>query len=277
MSRRARRRRRAAVTTATRAALLGLLAFGVAQAATVHQAAEAPLALAEVQADSGLVELRDGLDSSRATVREGTVTLIADGSTTTLPLAGGTLGDTLAAAGVTVGVDDIVSAHLGTPIGDGETVMIQRVGTEIVTETALSGRDSESTQTFQITTVDGVETSRSVLAATETLGTLDSAIAAGDNVEVGRILAAQNGWTGDQWQCLYNLWQKESRWLTTADNPTSSAYGIPQALPGRKMASAGEDWATNPATQITWGIGYIEDRYGTPCGAWGHSQSHNWY
>jgi hypothetical protein len=62
-----------------------------------------------------------------------------------------------------------------------------------------------------------------------------------------------------------------------ADNPNSSAYGIPQALPGSKMASAGPDWANNPITQIRWGLGYIADRYGSPCGAWGHSQSHGWY
>jgi len=61
-----------------------------------------------------------------------------------------------------------------------------------------------------------------------------------------------------------------------AANP-SGAYGIPQALPGSKMASAGADWATNPATQITWGLGYITSRYGTPCGAWGQSQSAGWY
>ena len=53
--------------------------------------------------------------------------------------------------------------------------------------------------------------------------------------------------------------------------------GIPQALPGEKMASAGDDWATNPATQITWGLGYITDRYGTPCGAWAHSEAVHWY
>ena len=62
-----------------------------------------------------------------------------------------------------------------------------------------------------------------------------------------------------------------------ADNPSSSAYGIPQALPGSKMASAGSDWESNPATQIEWGLGYIADIYGTPCGAWDHSQSNGWY
>ena len=85
------------------------------------------------------------------------------------------------------------------------------------------------------------------------------------------------GWGEDQFNCLVSLWNKESGWDYTADNPSSSAYGIPQSLPGDKMASAGADWATNPATQITWGLSYIEGRYGTPCGAWAASESQGWY
>lgn len=82
---------------------------------------------------------------------------------------------------------------------------------------------------------------------------------------------------GDEFACLDALWQKESGWNYTADNPTSSAYGIPQALPGKKMASAGADWETNPQTQVRWGVSYIDGRYGTACNAWAHSQEKNWY
>lgn len=84
------------------------------------------------------------------------------------------------------------------------------------------------------------------------------------------------GWGDDQYACLVSLFNRESGWNVYAANH-SGAYGIPQALPGSKMASAGADWATNPATQITWGLNYIAGRYGTPCGAWGHSQSAGWY
>lgn len=94
---------------------------------------------------------------------------------------------------------------------------------------------------------------------------------------VGKLLAAERGWTGSQWQCLDNLWTRESHWNYKADNPSSSAYGIPQALPGSKMSSAGSDWQTNPVTQIKWGLNYIADRYGTPCGAWAHSEDVGWY
>ena len=93
---------------------------------------------------------------------------------------------------------------------------------------------------------------------------------------IGRSMAAGYGWGDDQFACLLSLWNRESGWRVNAAN-SSGAYGIPQALPGSKMASAGSDWETNPATQIAWGLGYISGRYGTPCGAWDHSESSGWY
>lgn len=88
------------------------------------------------------------------------------------------------------------------------------------------------------------------------------------NQELGRSMVAQRGWDGRQWRCLDRLWRHESGWNHVAANPLSGAYGIPQALPGAKMRTAGADWRTNPATQIAWGLDYIAGRYGTPCGAW---------
>ncbi|MEE2523426.1 lytic transglycosylase domain-containing protein [Pseudarthrobacter sp. J75] len=85
------------------------------------------------------------------------------------------------------------------------------------------------------------------------------------------------GWGQDQFQCLVNLWNKESNWLTTATNPYSGAYGIAQSLPASKYASAGSDWLTNYRTQVEWGLSYIDARYGSPCGAWAHSVAVNWY
>lgn len=99
----------------------------------------------------------------------------------------------------------------------------------------------------------------------------------GDPRSIAQAMLADHGWSQDQFGCLDSLWVKESNWDPTAANPTSSAYGIPQALPGSKMASAGADWQTNPATQIEWGLGYIADRYGSPCAAWSHSQANGWY
>lgn len=82
---------------------------------------------------------------------------------------------------------------------------------------------------------------------------------------------------GPQWKALEALWTRESGWNQYADNASSSAYGIPQALPGTKMGSAGKDWRTNPATQIAWGLQYIAGRYGSPAGAWDHETRFGWY
>ena len=89
----------------------------------------------------------------------------------------------------------------------------------------------------------------------------------------------QFGWTagGDQQWCLTMLWNRESGWRTNAYNASSGAYGIPQSLPGSKMADVGADWRTNFQTQVLWGFYYIKNRYGTPCGAWDHSEVWNWY
>jgi hypothetical protein len=95
--------------------------------------------------------------------------------------------------------------------------------------------------------------------------------------QIARQMLGQFGWKASQFSCLEPLWYHESGWNPSAENPSSGAYGIPQALPGAQMTSAGSDWKTNPATQIRWGLGYIHDRYGSPCGAWAHEQSSNWY
>jgi hypothetical protein len=93
------------------------------------------------------------------------------------------------------------------------------------------------------------------------------------NRATGCALMLNDGFPIDQFPCLNKLWNKESGWNAHAANKGSGAYGIPQALPGHKMSSAGSDWETNPATQIKWGLGYIKGRYKTPCGAWSTSEN----
>lgn len=96
--------------------------------------------------------------------------------------------------------------------------------------------------------------------------------------EIGRQIAENKyGWTGAEFTCYDKLIMSESRWVIDATNPSSGAYGIPQSLPGNKMATEGDDWRTNPATQIKWGLKYVKERYGTPCAAWSFKQGHNWY
>jgi hypothetical protein len=90
-------------------------------------------------------------------------------------------------------------------------------------------------------------------------------------------LIEDRGWSDGQFQCLDRLWTRESNWKYRASNATSGAVGIPQALPGSKMAAVANDWQTNPVTQMKWGLNYITQRYGTPCSAWAHSQQTGWY
>lgn len=164
-------------------------------------------------------------------------------------------------------------------------------GTEkVVTE----GAPGSQVVTYDVTYVGGVEVSRVESLAVTVEPATDQVIAVGTRTEpsvpsvgavspgtaraLGQQMAADMyGWTGDQWSCLSALWQKESGWNPLAHNPSSGAHGIPQALPGSKMASAGDDWYSNAATQITWGLGYIKGRYGTPCNAWNHSGEKGWY
>jgi cell wall-associated NlpC family hydrolase len=103
----------------------------------------------------------------------------------------------------------------------------------------------------------------------------------GQNQKLAGLLAARYGWSPSQnrgqWNALVQLWNMESSWETNADNPLSGAWGIPQALPGSKMASAGSDWKTNPRTQIIWGLGYIHGRYGSPEEALAFHERNGWY
>ena len=99
----------------------------------------------------------------------------------------------------------------------------------------------------------------------------------GSPQQIAERMLGQFGWSSSQFSCLQPLWEHESGWSVTAENPTSGAYGIPQSLPGAQMASAGADWQSSAATQIRWGLTYIQGRYGSPCGAWAHEESDNWY
>jgi hypothetical protein len=90
-------------------------------------------------------------------------------------------------------------------------------------------------------------------------------------------LLPEYGWDSTQFSCLDQLYISESNWDPSATNASSGAYGIPQSLPAEKMATAGADWRTNPATQIEWGLDYISSSYGSPCSAWSFKQGNNWY
>jgi len=150
-----------------------------------------------------------------------------------------------------------------------DSEVLDDLRTERVIATSRSDRRTDVDRT-KLAALSGEAESGGQVTHTEDLG-------GGDPRQIAQAMLPEFGFSSDQFSCLDSLWTKESGWNVYADNPTSSAYGIPQSLPGEKMASAGADWATNPATQIRWGLGYIRDSYGSPCSAWAHSQSYNWY
>jgi hypothetical protein len=174
------------------------------------------------------------------------------------------------------------TSSAGTPALGGTTAaaaaakVAADTAAETETETAEPERSPEVTRSDSRASADPLKQdtlslgSSNTMARTEDLSDEDPRI-------IAQALLSEFGWSSDQFGCLDSLWTRESNWNVYADNPSSSAYGIPQALPGSKMSSAGADWATNPITQIRWGLGYIQDRYGSPCSAWGHSQSHGFY
>jgi hypothetical protein len=113
-------------------------------------------------------------------------------------------------------------------------------------------------------------------AAPQPTATATALAHSGSPEQIAEAMLGSFGWSSGQFSCLDPLWARESGWSVTAENP-SGAYGIPQALPGAKMASAGPDWQTSAATQIKWGLEYIKSTYGSPCGAWAHEEATGWY
>ena len=182
--------------------------------------------------------------------------------------------DTITAANATLaGADGKVDASglaaSVASLSDYRSIPVDEVVDLTKVTRAEAAKTAAAAAAFDQAQADAAAAAAAVLAAANTPD--------GARAVAGDLAASQYGWGGDQFQCLDKLWQKESGWSYTAYNASSGATGIPQSLPGSKMATAGADWQTNAVTQITWGLGYIKGAYGTPCSAWSHSQSMNWY
>jgi uncharacterized protein YabE (DUF348 family) len=213
--------------------------------------------------------------------------------------------------GITLAANDRLSVPGGSAIRDGEVITIQHVrygssvqqitvpystvqqkdpNSYVGTDSVITpGKNGLKQVTYQLIYVDGKLTGKvptktivlsPAIAQLNSVGTkqvpVATAIPAGAAQQIAAGMVTAHGWGSDQFGCLVSLWNKESGWRTDAAN-ASGAYGIPQALPGSKMSSAGADWQTSAKTQITWGLQYISGVYGTPCAAWAHSQATNWY
>lgn len=209
---------------------------------------------------------------------------------------------------IEIGNNDIIEPEIDAAIEEGMSVSLVQVGFESVTEEEeidfaietirdnnrpIGYEEVESTGTpglalvtYEIEYRNGEEVDRREIRRVVERNPESRFVVVGnrsnyntgDNRQFGQEMAAARGWSGSEWSCLDTLWSRESGWRHTVSNyEGSGAYGIPQALPGSKMASHGSDWRTNPRTQIAWGLDYIANRYSTPCGAYSFFQANNWY
>ena len=202
-----------------------------------------------------------------------------------------TNGGTVTVQAITTGQVTAVQA-VPFPVTQQDDATLAKGATTVV----KAGKAGSQQITYGVVYIDGVATGQTVLSTTTLtpptaqvvkVGTKPAAAATttptapivvdpGSAQAIAQQMLAARGWGDDQMSCLIQMWNRESGWRVNAANG-SGAYGIPQALPGSKMAAYGADWQTNPATQIAWGLAYITGRYGTPCGAWSSWQAHGWY
>ena len=220
-----------------------------------------------------------------------------------------TVGDFLKEKGVKMGDNDFLSVDKSQKIVAGMVIDLWREGKQTITveeevefpveqvkdanlevgykSVQTPGKKGKRNTTYEIEMRNGQEASRTEIASVtidepekqvEVVGAkLPTPTNPTEAQAIGKEMMLAAGFGEDQWGCLYNLWNRESGWRTTAGNVSSGAYGIPQSLPASKMAAFGDDYLTNPRTQIAWGLNYIKGRYGTPCGAWSSFQVKNWY
>lgn len=280
---RASRRRVAVISTA----IAAIVATGVAGSSLAFASTKTPEApeTRSVAATPATLPIQEISESARTTVDEAqtalTVATMLNSTVAAsgLPVPGATVVDT---AALRENID-LLDNFTITPV-----LLLPPVAGETATETAQVLAEVADLQTrvddtkAQILAAAAAEQARieeeARAAEAARVAAIQAAANTPDNAKaIARQMAAANyGWGDGEFSCLESLWTKESGWNYQAANP-SGAFGIPQSLPGSKMASVAPDWQTNAATQIAWGLGYIDGRYGSPCSAWGHSQSVNWY
>jgi resuscitation-promoting factor RpfB len=245
------------------------------------------------------------------------ITIVHDGKREQVTTTEGTVGGVLSDLQLSLGPNDRLSVPAGALVRTGELIRIERVSKRLVTRlqsvpfpvvkrkdpTMLAGSTKIITPgakgraraIYAVIYIDGKLAGRTLVRSVvfvkpqrqvEKVGTKRPAVQLAPNAPapspgtakaIARDLLAKRGWGSTQYDCLVTLWDNESGWNVHAENSSTGAYGIPQALPGSKMSTAGPDWQNNATTQITWGLGYIADRYNTPCGAWSYWQGAGWY
>lgn len=183
-------------------------------------------------------------------------------------------GVAVAATGIAVSTGVLSKA---TPT-DNAAMALSAAGTPHLTQSQLAARTRAASRSTEDRRAEADRIKVAALSNDSGAAVTHSEdLSTADPRTIAKALLPQFGFSESEFSCLDAIYTAESGWNPRADNPTSSAYGIPQALPGSKMASAGSDWATNPETQIRWGLGYIKQRYGTPCAALAFRNGAGWY
>jgi hypothetical protein len=193
-----------------------------------------------------------------------------------------------AAAGVSLGVGLTDQAGQARPVADSTANQALQAYRLRDTQAELAAARWQAAQTRAARAAKKAAAARAAQAAAQaaaqssasqsaqTAPAAAAPAASGSPQQIAEAMLGSFGWSSSEFSCLDPLWQRESGWSVTAANP-DGAYGIPQALPGAKMASAGPDWQNDAATQIRWGLEYIKSLYGSPCGAWDHELATGWY
>jgi uncharacterized protein YabE (DUF348 family) len=245
------------------------------------------------------------------------VVVLHDGQTTQVTTNDATVGELFTDIGLNLASTDTVSEPVTAPLASGAQIIVNRVVRHTVTtkrhlpfatkhkddaslttgtsKVAVPGQEGVRAITWSVVYVDGKLVGKTRMRSVVTRQPTDKVVkvgtgeistatavdsngnpAPGSVQAIAKRMLKSYGWSSDEFGCLVSMWNRESGWRVDAANP-SGAYGIPQALPGSKMASAGPDWQTDAKTQIKWGLGYIKARYVSPCGAWSFWQGHNYY
>jgi len=233
---------------------------------------------------------RFSLPTVMSTKRARVITVAAAGTltlATIISVAGVTLSTGAAAAGTTnafLTSVDAKAAAVQTSYSDGgassaqEAIILSKTRAAEAVHQQQAAVEKDAAAKAAKAKADAAKAAKARAAANAAVkARAAAATPSGTPQQIAQQMLGHYGWSGGQFSCLSPLWEHESGWKVTAENSSSGAYGIPQALPGSQMATAGGDWQTNAATQIKWGLTYIQDRYGSPCGAWGHEQSAGWY
>lgn len=294
--------------------VLAVVVGGTAAYVGSDPAAEArPRAIVAAASTSGLAERTRDV-ASRGAARSTLVTIVVDGVSREVTTTHPTVRTALHAENITLDDTRVVLTDLDAVVTDGMRIELADVteSTTTVTEKVehgssevddpdlvkgtriveTRGADGESRTTYLVRSANGDEIERTAVTSVVVSDVRDEVVRVGtasvpdastkvlspqQAKTLAKSLVAERGWDGSQFTCLSTLWTRESNWRVTAHNTSSGAYGIPQSLPGSKMGSVASDWRTNARTQIVWGLGYIENRYGTPCGALSHSHARGWY